>query len=65
MVKRNLSKFFFEYENISPVCSVEQEAKEPDVYNIAMLQRQCDDFKHMDNYLESKIVPEDKKWRTW
>ena len=59
--QEELVQVSFEYENISTVCSVEQEAKEPDVSNIATLQRQCDDFKHIINYLESNIVPEDKQ----
>ena len=47
----------FEYQNTPIICNTEREADVPD---IATLQRQCDDFKHIISYLESNIVPEDK-----
>ena len=59
--QEELIQVTFEYENLRSVSTIKQEANEPDVSNIATLQRQCDDFKHIINYLESNIVPEDKK----
>lgn len=40
--------------------SFENEAREADSSDVATLQRQCDDFKHIISYLESNILPEDK-----
>ena len=56
------SQVTFEYENMPSVSinAIETETNDADVSDIATLQRQCDDFKHIINYLESNIVPEDK-----
>ena len=60
--QKELIQVTFEYENMPSISSIEDEneTKEADLSDFAFLQRQCDDFKHIINYLESNTVPEDK-----